>query len=195
MGRIKNMKLSLPGRIVCYAQRSNFYRAINQLPILIEFAPLGRHKADMIWTDHSVFSFVPLPEVNRMLLTGNLNSWRDYLLRRYTLHTSGRGPWPREELIDEQAGELVLSAQLQSSIEIFLRFSREAADDVRGDWDARHAVNHKIFVQLILKRTFKFKYRSRKTFTTRSKSATQYSRFMSPNTESLPDWTGTWRKA
>ena len=52
---------------------------------------------------------------------------------RDLLHPGGGGAGPGVELVDEEAGEAVLPDQLQRLLEVRLRLSREAADDVRGD--------------------------------------------------------------
>ena len=64
---------------------------------------------------------------------------RTHLLCRYPLHFGRRGAGPGVELVNEQTGELVLGTQLQSALEVPLRFSWEATDDVRADGDAGYS--------------------------------------------------------
>lgn len=56
-----------------------------------------------------------------------------YLFSWNTIQTRGRCTWPREELVDEQAGKAVLVTKLQRQIEILFGFSRKSADDISGD--------------------------------------------------------------
>ena len=64
-----------------------------------------------------------------------------HLLCGHPLHLGRRGAGPGVELVDEEAGELVLGAQLQCTLKVRLSLSGEAADYVRADSHIGHPGN------------------------------------------------------
>ena len=73
---------------------------------------------------------------------------RPYFLSGYPLHLGCGSAGPGVELVDEQAGELVLGTQRQGAFKVLLRLRGKTADDVCADGHARYSGTQSTYLEI-----------------------------------------------